>query len=66
MTPARLVVIGRALFGSAWYAPLAEFCDVRRDSVRDWSQGRREVPQTVGEYLEIAYENKRALMGSKP
>lgn len=34
--------VGEALFGRAWRDPMAEALQIRRDTVQDYAQGRRE------------------------
>jgi hypothetical protein len=39
-----LTDVGRILYGEEWKAPMARMLGVRRESIRDWLNGRMPLP----------------------
>lgn len=54
--------VGEALWGSAWMPAAAEFLQVRRDTVQDYKQGRREPSPAQWDQLNLLIRRRIILL----
>jgi transcriptional regulator with XRE-family HTH domain len=67
MTPAKLRVIGRLLYGRRWQTPLAYAVGVHPRTVTRWERGDTAMPEDLPERLrraaELAVERSQHALG---
>jgi hypothetical protein len=64
---ALIAVVGQALWGPAWKAPMAEAVRHHKNAVADWSSGRQPVPAGVWSELgEIVHRRRHELDALAP